>query len=259
MKQPRNSPDRQCALDCFTHWKRLCSAGALCAWLIVAFSAASATDLLLEKRPGLRPWRHRRYVLRALYTVEQSRTSWRSKFGDCKDELGERDLCDSSGQRAGSGARFVAECNEQASVFEALLSQWQTVCKCVTPASCDEQEQCERVMSGLGFCLLLARRRTTPAELATSATNALGNTTSPTTHVEVKVRTGEHHAQPHAQHHMPQRAQHRAQRHAPCHAHLGAQHADEWPGRNIGDSRSNSRKVGTRSWQAIGMRSWRAK
>ena len=56
-------------------------------------------------------------------------------------------------------------------------------------------------------------------------------------------------AQPHAQHHMPQHAQHRAQRHAPCHAHLGAQHADEWPGSNIGDRRSNSRKVGKRSCQ----------
>ena len=131
VKQPRNSADqlRQCALDCFTHWKHLCcqlwrlaklhvcekkdmqvlfhcfgginrSAGALCAWLIVAygFSAASAIDLLLEKRPGLRPWRHRRYVLWALYAVEQSRTSWRLDFGDCKDDLGERDLCDSSGQ-----------------------------------------------------------------------------------------------------------------------------------------------------------------
>ena len=131
VKQPRNSADqlRQCALDCFTHWKHLCcqlwrlaklhvcekkdmqvlfhcfgginrSAGALCAWLIVAygFSAASAIDLLLEKRPGLRPWRHRRYVLWALYAVEQSRTSWRLDFGDCNNDLGERDLCDSSGQ-----------------------------------------------------------------------------------------------------------------------------------------------------------------
>ena len=120
---------RRCALDCFTHWKHLCcqlwrlakvqvcekkdmqvlfhcfrginrSAGALCAWLIVAygFSAAGTIDLLLEKRPGLRPWRHRRYVLWALDAVEQSRTSWRSEFGDCKADLGERALCDSSGQ-----------------------------------------------------------------------------------------------------------------------------------------------------------------
>ena len=48
------------------------SAAILCAWLIVAYdyTAEGAIDLLLTKRPSLRPWRHRSYVLDALYSLE---------------------------------------------------------------------------------------------------------------------------------------------------------------------------------------------
>ena len=47
------------------------SSAILCAWLIVAYDyTAEAIDLLLKKRPSLRPWRHRSYVLDALYCVD---------------------------------------------------------------------------------------------------------------------------------------------------------------------------------------------
>ena len=41
------------------------SAGVLCAWLVVGYnySAEDAVQLLLEKRPSLRPWHNRSYVL----------------------------------------------------------------------------------------------------------------------------------------------------------------------------------------------------
>ena len=48
------------------------SAGALCAWLVVGYnySAEDAVQLLLEKRPSLRPWHNRPYVLEALWKLE---------------------------------------------------------------------------------------------------------------------------------------------------------------------------------------------
>ena len=54
------------------------SAGALCAWLVVGYnySAEDAVQLLLEKRPSLRPWHNRPYVLKALWKLEGLRTEW---------------------------------------------------------------------------------------------------------------------------------------------------------------------------------------
>jgi len=54
------------------------SAGALCAWLVVGYnySAEDAVKLLLEKRPSLRPWHNRPYVLEALWKLEGLRTEW---------------------------------------------------------------------------------------------------------------------------------------------------------------------------------------
>lgn len=59
------------------------SAGVLCAWLVVAydFSADDAVRLLLEKRPSLRPWRNRPYVLEALFKLEGLRMEWQLQFG----------------------------------------------------------------------------------------------------------------------------------------------------------------------------------
>ena len=58
------------------------SAAILCAWLIIAYdyTAEEAIDLLLSKRPSLRPWRQRSYVLDALYCVELARGQWRTAF-----------------------------------------------------------------------------------------------------------------------------------------------------------------------------------
>ena len=54
------------------------SAGVLCAWLVVGYnySAEDAVQLLLEKRPSLRPWHNRPYVLKALWKLEGLRTEW---------------------------------------------------------------------------------------------------------------------------------------------------------------------------------------
>lgn len=59
------------------------SAGVLCAWLVVAydFSADDAVGLLLKKRPSLRPWRNRPYVLEALFKLEGLRMEWQLQFG----------------------------------------------------------------------------------------------------------------------------------------------------------------------------------
>ena len=58
------------------------SAGVLCAWLVVAYehSALEAVQLLLQKRPALRPWRNRPYVLEALWHLEGLRAEWRRDF-----------------------------------------------------------------------------------------------------------------------------------------------------------------------------------
>ena len=58
------------------------SAAILCAWLIVAYdyTAEEAINLLLRKRPSLRPWRHRSYVLDALYCVNLEKVEWRAEF-----------------------------------------------------------------------------------------------------------------------------------------------------------------------------------
>ena len=99
VKQPGRDLERHIALqkNCLSNWKSICfqlwqqsiiavnadkpmnilfhcfgginrSAAVLCAWLIAAYgySAEDATKLLLTKRPSLRPWRHRDYVLEAV-------------------------------------------------------------------------------------------------------------------------------------------------------------------------------------------------
>ena len=54
------------------------SAGALCAWLVVGYNypAEDAVQLLLKKRPSLRPWHNRPYVLEALWQLEGLRAEW---------------------------------------------------------------------------------------------------------------------------------------------------------------------------------------
>ena len=44
------------------------------------YTAEEAIDLLLSKRPSLRTWRHRSYVLDALYCVELAKVQWRTAF-----------------------------------------------------------------------------------------------------------------------------------------------------------------------------------
>ena len=58
------------------------SAGALCAWLVVGYnySAEDAVQLLLKKRPSLRPWHNRPYVLEALWQLEGLRAKWRMEL-----------------------------------------------------------------------------------------------------------------------------------------------------------------------------------
>ena len=58
------------------------SAGILCAWLVVAYehSALEAVQLLLPKRPAMRPWRNRPYVLEALWHLEGLRAEWQRDF-----------------------------------------------------------------------------------------------------------------------------------------------------------------------------------
>ena len=113
VKQPGRNLERHRALqkNCLSNWKSICfqlwqqsiiavdadkprnilfhcfgginrSAAVLCAWLIAAYgySAEDAIKLLLTKRPSLRPWRHRDYVLEALWMVEQQRCEWYQDF-----------------------------------------------------------------------------------------------------------------------------------------------------------------------------------
>eukprot|EP00438_Fugacium_kawagutii_P013261 Skav225488 [mRNA] locus=scaffold868:67474:68202:- [translate_table: standard] len=58
------------------------SAGVLCAWLIIGynFTKDDAVRMLLEKRPSLRPWHNRPYVLEALYKLETLRAEWHAEF-----------------------------------------------------------------------------------------------------------------------------------------------------------------------------------
>ena len=65
------------------------SAASLCAWLIVAYdyTAKEAIDLLLTKRPSLRPWRYRSYVLDALCALELEKVQWRTQFRTSNVEL----------------------------------------------------------------------------------------------------------------------------------------------------------------------------
>ena len=67
---------RKLVFHCFGGINR--SAGALCAWLVVGYnySAEDAVQLLLEKRPSLRPWHNRPYVLEALWKLEGLRAEW---------------------------------------------------------------------------------------------------------------------------------------------------------------------------------------
>ena len=50
------------------------SAEVLCAWLVVGYDYSA--ELLLEKRPSLRPWHDHPYVLEALWKLEGLRTEW---------------------------------------------------------------------------------------------------------------------------------------------------------------------------------------
>ena len=67
-------------LHCFGGINR--SAGILCAWLVVAceHSALEAVQLLVQKRPALRPWRNRPYALEALWHLEGLRAEWQRDF-----------------------------------------------------------------------------------------------------------------------------------------------------------------------------------
>ena len=60
------------------------SAGVLCAWLVVGYnySAEDAVQLLLEKRPALRPWHNRPYVLEALWQLEGLSAQWHMELSD---------------------------------------------------------------------------------------------------------------------------------------------------------------------------------
>jgi len=111
VKQPGRDLERHSALqkNCLSNWKSICfqlwqqsvtainadkpmnilfhcfgginrSAAVLCAWLIAAngYSAEDAIKMLLTKT--LRPWRHRDYVLEALWMVEQQRCEWHRDF-----------------------------------------------------------------------------------------------------------------------------------------------------------------------------------
>ena len=113
VKQPGCNVDQHQDLQkgCLTTWKRICfqlwqqsiiavnadkhmnilfhcfgginrSAGVLCAWLIAAYgySAEDAIKILITKRPSLRPWHHRDYVLEALWMVERQRSEWQRDF-----------------------------------------------------------------------------------------------------------------------------------------------------------------------------------
>jgi len=113
VKQPGRELDRHVALrkECLPSWKNICSqlwkhsiiavnaerpmhilfhcfgginrsAAVLCAWLIAAYgySSEDAIKPLLTKRPSLRPWRHRAYVVEALWMVEQQRSEWQREF-----------------------------------------------------------------------------------------------------------------------------------------------------------------------------------
>ena len=63
-------------------WYQRSTAVVLCAWLIAAngHSAEDAIKILVTKRPSLRPWRHRDYVLEALWVVERQRSEWQQDF-----------------------------------------------------------------------------------------------------------------------------------------------------------------------------------
>ena len=113
VKQPKRSANEYRALqdECLWTWKNICfqlwqqslvavvadkpmnilfhcfgginrSAAILCAWLIAAhdYSAQEAIQILLRRRPSLRPWKHRDYVLDALWLVEKNRLQWQRDF-----------------------------------------------------------------------------------------------------------------------------------------------------------------------------------
>eukprot|EP00438_Fugacium_kawagutii_P002698 Skav218907 [mRNA] locus=scaffold328:440051:440561:- [translate_table: standard] len=44
------------------------------------FTKDDAVRMLLEKRPSLRPWHNRPYVLEALYKLETLRAEWHAEF-----------------------------------------------------------------------------------------------------------------------------------------------------------------------------------
>eukprot|EP00435_Cladocopium_sp_Y103_P023001 s2744_g5.t1 len=113
VKQPKRNVSQYQALrdECLCTWKSICfqlwqqsilavvaekpmnilfhcfgginrSAAILCAWLIAAhdYSAQETIQILLQKRPSLRPWRHRDYVLDALWLVGEHRLQWQRDF-----------------------------------------------------------------------------------------------------------------------------------------------------------------------------------
>ena len=51
------------------------------------YTAKEAIDLLLTKRPSLRPWRYRSYVLDALCALELEKVQGRTQFGTSNVEF----------------------------------------------------------------------------------------------------------------------------------------------------------------------------
>eukprot|EP00435_Cladocopium_sp_Y103_P038188 s1010_g10.t1 len=58
------------------------STAVLCAWLVIGYgcTAKESIEVVLCRRPSLRPWKHRDYVLEALYIVEKERGQWQREF-----------------------------------------------------------------------------------------------------------------------------------------------------------------------------------
>ena len=81
MEAVTNGESMHVLFHCFGGINR--SAGVLCAWLVVGynFSAQDAIQLLLEKRPSLRPWHNRPYVLEALWQLDGLRAEWQRDHG----------------------------------------------------------------------------------------------------------------------------------------------------------------------------------
>jgi len=62
------------------HQPQRCGFACLAHRSLYDYSAEDAIKPLLTKRPSLRPWRHREYVLEALWMVEPQRCEWHRDF-----------------------------------------------------------------------------------------------------------------------------------------------------------------------------------